>query len=241
MHKKGKADAARGKIFTKLAREITIAAKLGMPSIDANPRLRLAVIAARKENMPKDNIERAIKKGAEKTADSNFEEVRYEGFAPHGVSIIVECLTDNKNRTLPEVRSLINKNGGTFGEAGSVSFNFSRVGEITYAKNNISFDDFMEAAIVAGAEDVEEDGPNYIAYSEVADLHKVAKSLEDRFGEPEEAILSFRALTTVPLDNLETAQSVINFIEKLEDNDDVQNVFSNFELSDDVAKKLSED
>ncbi len=238
MHKKGKADAIRARIFTKLAREITVAAKSGLPDVNANARLRLAVLAAKKESMPKDNIERAIKKAAEKGADSNFEEMRFEGFAPHGVSLIVDCLTDNKNRTAPEMRSFFTKNNGSLGEIGSVSFNFSRVGEIVYLKKVGAFDSFLDTAIEAGCEDAEDDGEEYYVYTSSTELHKVAKILEEKLGEPESVKLIFKPLNTIPLNDISHAQSVLDFIEKLEDNDDVQNVFANFELSDEVAKAL---
>jgi len=241
MFKKGKADAIKAQIFTKLAREITVAAKSGLPIPESNPRLRLAIQAAKKVSMPRDNIERALKKATEKGDDSNFDEIRFEGFAPHGVSLIVEGLTNNKNRTAPEMRSFFTKNGGNLGEVGSVAFNFSRVGEIVYLKKVGSFDDFLNVAIEAGCEDAEESGENYYVYTSANELHKVSKALEEKFGESESIKLIFKPLNTVSLDNIDHARSVINFIDKLEENDDVQNVFANFELSDDVAKALEEE
>ena len=237
MHRKGRQDAVRSKMFSKLAREITVAAKTGMPDPAMNPRLRLAIQNAKAQSMPKDNIERAIKKASGGDAE-NYEEVRYEGYGPGGVAVIVEALTDNRNRTASSVRSTFSKAGGALGETGSVSFSFDRVGEITYKLSVGSADDVMEAAIEAGAEDVtsDEDGHTIICCFE--DIGEVSKALEDKLGEAETVKAIWKPQNTVPVDE-EKAQSLMKLIDTLEDDDDVQNVYSNFEVSDEVLAKLS--
>ena len=237
MHRKGRQDAVRSKMFSKLAREITVAAKTGMPDAAMNPRLRLAIQNAKAQSMPKDNIERAIKKASGGDAE-NYEEVRYEGYGPGGVAVIVEALTDNRNRTASSVRSTFSKAGGALGETGSVSFSFDRVGEITYKLSVGSADDVMEAAIEAGAEDVtsDEDGHTIICCFE--DIGEVSKALEDKLGEAETVKAIWKPQNTVPVDE-EKAQSLMKLIDTLEDDDDVQNVYSNFEVSDEVLAKLS--
>jgi len=237
MHRKGRQDAVRSKMFSKLAREITVAAKTGLPDPAMNARLRLAIQNAKAQSMPKDNIERAIKKAS--GADSeNYEEVRYEGYGPGGVAVIVEALTDNRNRTASSVRSTFSKAGGALGETGSVSFSFDRVGEITYKLSVGSADAVMEAAIDAGAEDVTtaEEGHTIICGFE--DIGEVSKALEDKLGEAETVKAIWKAQNTVPVDE-EKAQSLMKLIDTLEDDDDVQNVYSNFEVSDEVMAKLS--
>ena len=237
MHKKGAADARRSKVFSKLAREITVAAKLGTPDPAMNARLRLAIQNARAENMPKDNIERAVKKasGAE---GENYEEVRYEGYGPGGVAVIVEALTDNRNRTASSVRSTFSKAGGALGETGSVSFSFDRVGEITYKLSVGDADAVMEAAIDAGAEDVTTDEDGHTIICGFEDIGEVSKALEDKLGEAETVKAIWKAQNTVPVDE-DKAQSLMKLIDTLEDDDDVQNVYSNFEVSDEVMAKLS--
>lgn len=236
MHKKGKQDAVRSKLFSKLAREITVAAKLGMPDPAMNPRLRAAVLAARAENMPKDNIERAIKKAAGGEGD-NYDEVRYEGYAPGGVAVIVEALTDNRNRTAGEVRSYFTKSGGALAETGAVSFMFDRVGVIEYDRKVASEDAMMEAALEAGAEDVSitEDGHEIVTSLE--GLRDVSKALEAKFGEPRRASLVWRPQTTIGVDD-EAGEKILKLVGSLEDNDDVQNVYANFEVSDALVAKL---
>jgi YebC/PmpR family DNA-binding regulatory protein len=237
MHKKGRKDAARSKMFAKLAREITVAAKIGMPDPAMNPRLRLAVQAARAENMPKDNIDRAIKKaqGGETEA---FETVRYEGYAPGGVAVIAEALTDNRNRTGGAVRAVFTKHGGNLGSTGSVSHMFSHVGEITYNSEAGSADAVIEAAIEAGADDVQSDDSGHLITCPFDTLGTVAGALEAKLGEAEsvKAVWKPDLLTSVGED---AAESIMKLIGALEDDDDVQNVFANFEVSEEVLKKLT--
>ena len=236
MHKKGKQDAIRSKVFSKLAREITVAAKMGMPDPAMNPRLRLAVLAARAENMPKDNIERAIKKAAGGDSE-NYDEVRYEGRAPGGIAIIVEALTDNRNRTAGEVRSYFSKAGGELTANGAVSFMFDHVGSIEYDAAVASEDSMMEAAIEAGADDVvtNEDGHEIITAME--SFAEVSKALEAKFGEPRKAKIIWKPQSTNMLDD-ETGEKILKLISTLEDNDDVQNVYANFEISDALVAKM---
>jgi YebC/PmpR family DNA-binding regulatory protein len=238
MHRKGKQDSVRSKMFSKLAREITVAAKVGAPDPAMNARLRLAIQNAKAQSMPKDNIERAIKK-ASGTDSENYDEVRYEGYGPGGVAVIVEALTDNRNRTAGNIRSIFTKAGGALGETGSVSFSFDRVGEITYPASVGNADAVMEAAIEAGADDVESDDENgHSIYCEFEAMNDVAKALEAELGEALSVKSVWRAQNTIPVDE-EKAQSLMKLIGNLEDDDDVQSVYSNFEVSDEVMAKLS--
>jgi YebC/PmpR family DNA-binding regulatory protein len=236
MHRKGKQDAVRSKLFSKLGREITVAAKMGMPDPNMNPRLRAAILAAREENMPKDNIERAIKKATGGDAE-NYDEVRYEGYAPGGVAVIIEALTDNRNRTAGEVRSYFTKAGGALAETGAVAFMFDHVGVIEYAKAIGSEDAVMEAAIEAGADDVSLQGELYEIITTLEGLRDVQKALEARFGEAKKAALSWRPQNTINVDD-EAGEKILRLIGALEDNDDVQNVYANFEISDALMAKL---
>lgn len=236
MHKKGKQDAVRAKKFAKLGREITVAAKLGMPDPAMNPRLRAAMIEARYENMPKDNIERAIKKATASDLE-NFEEIRYEGYAPGGVAIIVETLTDNRNRTGGEVRSTFSKNGGAMAETGAVAFMFDHVGQIEYPAKVATEDQMMEAALDAGADDVQSTEHGHTIITAIESLRDVGKALEAKFGEPLKASLGWRPQNTVSVED-EQGEKILKMISILEENDDVQNVFANFELSDALVKKL---
>ncbi|MTV29887.1 YebC/PmpR family DNA-binding transcriptional regulator [Rhodoblastus acidophilus] len=236
MHKKGKQDAIRSKIFSKLAREITVAAKMGMPDPAMNPRLRLAVLAARAENMPKDNIERAIKKAAGGDTE-NYDEVRYEGYAPGGVAVIIEALTDNRNRTAGEVRSYFTKAGGALAETGAVSFMFDHVGLIQYDTKAASEDAMMEAAIESGAEDVASSEDGHEISTSLEDLAEVTKALEAKFGEPKSSKLVWRPQNNIAVDD-EAGEKILKLINALEDNDDVQNVYANFEISDALMAKL---
>ncbi len=236
MHRKGKADAARSKLFSKLAREITVAAKMGLPDPAMNARLRAACIAARVENMPKDNIERAIKKAAGAEGE-NYDEVRYEGYAPGGVAVIVEALTDNRNRTAGEVRSYFTKAGGALAETGAVSFMFDHVGEIGFDAKVGSDDAVMEAAIEAGAEDVASSADGHEIITNLEDLGEVTKALEAKFGEPRKSKLVWRPQNTIAVDD-EAGEKILKLIGSLEDNDDVQNVYANFEISDALMAKL---
>jgi YebC/PmpR family DNA-binding regulatory protein len=237
MHRKGRQDKARSKLFGKLAREITVSAKLGLPDPAFNPRLRAAVIAARAENMPKDNIDRAIKKS--QGADTeNYDEIRYEGYGPGGVAIIVEALTDNRNRTAGEVRAIFSKNGGNLAETGAVSFMFSHVGIVEYDAKAASADAMLEAAIDSGAEDVTSNSDGHQVITTPDTLNDVAKALEAKFGEPRKASLLWRPQNTVALDD-ESGEKVLKLIESLDDSDDVQNVYANFEVSDALVAKMS--
>ena len=236
MHKKGKQDAIRSKLFSKLAREITVAAKLGLPDPSMNARLRAAVIAAHAENMPKDNIERAIKKAAA-AEGVNYEEVRYEGYAPGGVAVIVEALTDNRNRTAGEVRSTFAKAGGSLAETGAVSFMFDRVGLIVFDHKAASDDAMLEAAIDAGADDVVSGPEEHEITTAVESLREAQKALEAKFGEPRKASVVWRPQNTVAVDD-ETGERIVRLIGALEDNDDVQNVVANVEISDALMAKL---
>ncbi len=237
MHKKGRADAARAKLFGKLAREITVAAKMGMPDPAMNPRLRAAVLAARAENMPKDNIERAIKK-SQGGEGENYEEIRYEGYAPGGVAVIVEALTDNRNRTASEVRSYFTKHGGSLAETGAVSFLFNRVGVVQYDADKASADAMLDAAIEAGADDVSSSPAGHEVVTSADNLHEVARALEAKFGEPKKAGLAWRPQNAISVDD-EQGEKVLKLVEALEENDDVQNVYANFEISDALLSRLS--
>ena len=236
-HRKGAQDKKRAKIFSRLAKEITVAAKMGMPDPDSNPRLRTAILAARAQNMPKDNIERAIKKSADADGE-NYDEVRYEGFGPSGIGVIVETLTDNRNRTASDVRSTFSKSGGNMGETGSVSFMFDRVGSIEYGPDAADAETVFEAAIEAGAEDVVsgEDGHEIICSME--DLHGVVDVLAGVLGEPQAASIVWKPQNDVPVD-AEAAEKVLKFMDALDDLDDVQNVYANFDIADEVMEKLS--
>ena len=237
MHRKGAQDAKRGKMFTKIIRELTTAAKLGLPDPAANPRLRAAIQAARASNMPRDTMERAIKRGAGGDDGTAYEEVRYEGYAPGGVAVIVEALTDNRNRTAGDVRSIFSKVGGALGESNSVAFGFERVGEIVLPSAAADADTMMEAAIDAGANDVISDDESHQVIARMEDFQTVREAMEKRFGELRSARLVWKPVNTVPVD-ADTAQSIIKLLETLEDNDDVQQVYANFEVSDAVMKQL---
>ncbi|QDZ11397.1 YebC/PmpR family DNA-binding transcriptional regulator [Devosia ginsengisoli] len=236
MHRKGKSDAVRSKIFSKLAREITVAAKLGMPDPAFNARLRLAVVNARAQSMPKDNIDRAIKKAIGSDGD-NYDEIRYEGYGPGGVALIVETLTDNRNRTASNVRSYFSKNGGAMGETNSVGFMFDKVGEITYPLSAGSEDAVMEAAIEAGADDVESDEEGHYITTSFEAMVDVAAALEKALGEAESVKAIWKPQTNTPID-AEKGATLMKLINTLEEDDDVQNVYSNFEMSDEDAAKL---
>jgi YebC/PmpR family DNA-binding regulatory protein len=236
MHKKGKQDAIRSKVFSKLAREITVAAKMGMPDPAMNPRLRLAVLAARAENMPKDNIERAIKKASGGDSE-NYDEVRYEGYAPGGVAVIIEALTDNRNRTAGEIRSYFTKAGGALAETGAVSFMFDHIGQIEYDAKVASEDAMMEAAIEAGADDVATTPDGHEITTSLEGLAEVSKALEATFGEAKKSKLIWRPQNNIAVDD-EAGEKILRLISSLEDNDDVQNVYANFEISDALVAKM---
>jgi len=236
-HRKGRQDAARSKLFSKLSKEITVAARMGDPDPDKNPRLRLAIKEAKKESVPKDVIERAIKKSQGGDSE-DYEEIRYEGYGPGGVAILVEAMTDNRNRTASSVRSIFGKHGGNLGETGSVAFMFERKGEIVYPAGASDEETVLEAAMEAGAEDVESGEDGHRIYCADTDLNDVSTALEARLGESESTRLIWKPLNTTELD-LEGAQKLMRLIEVLEDDDDVQRVTSNFEVSDEVMEKLA--
>jgi YebC/PmpR family DNA-binding regulatory protein len=237
MHRKGRQDAAKSKLFGKLAREITVSARVGLPDPAMNPRLRAAIIAARAENMPKDNIERAIKKAQGGDAET-YEQIRYEGYGPGGVAVIVEVLTDNRNRTAGEVRATFTKSGGNLAETGAVSFMFDHLGIIEYDAKAASADAMFEAALEAGADDVVLSETGHEIYVAQDRFGSVAKALEAKFGEPRKAALVWRPQNTVSLDD-EQGEKLLRLIESLNEHDDVQNVYANFEVSDALLSKLS--
>ncbi|HEY8573050.1 YebC/PmpR family DNA-binding transcriptional regulator [Phenylobacterium sp.] len=237
MHRKGRADAARSRLFSKLSREITVAAKHGLPDPAMNPRLRLAVANAKAESMSKDVIERAIKKGQGGDAES-YEEIRYEGFGPGGVGVIVEVLTDNRNRAASNVRSIFGKNGGNLGETGAVSFMFDRVGQIVYPAAAGSEDAIMDAAIEAGAEDVESDEETHTVFTAFESLNEVAQALEGKLGAAKSTAIAWRPKSLTPVDG-DAAATLMKLIDALEDDDDVQNVYSNEDISAEELEKLA--
>lgn len=236
MHRKGRQDAQKSKLFGKLAREITVAAKLGTPDPNMNPRLRAAIIAARQENMPKDNIERAVKKALGNEGE-NYDEIRYEGYGPGGVAVIVEALTDNRNRAASDIRSFFTKSGGNLGETGSVSFMFDRTGVIEYDRSVADDDTVLDAAIEAGADDVVSGEGGHEIYASTESYRDVAKALEARFGEPRKAALIWKPQNTVAVDD-ETGEKLLKLMDLLNEHDDVQNVYANFEISDALVAKM---
>ncbi|MGK2910822.1 MAG: YebC/PmpR family DNA-binding transcriptional regulator [Sphingobium sp.] len=236
MHRKGAQDKKRSAMFSKLSREITVAAKMGMPDPDMNPRLRLAVNAAKAQSMPKDNIQRAIDK-ANQAGGEDYEEIRYEGYGPGGVAIIVEALTDNRNRTATNVRTAFSKNGGNLGASGAVSHGFDRMGLITYPAGAGDADSIFEAALEAGAEDVVSNEDEHEIWTAMDALHEVAKALETKLGEADSAKLAWKAQTTVEMDE-NNAAALLKLVDALEDDDDVQTVWGNYEVSEDVMEKL---
>ena len=240
MHRKGRQDAVRSKMFAKLSKEITVASKMGGPDPDGNPRLRLAIQNAKGQSMPKDNIQRAVDKGSVGEGDDYFE-IRYEGYGPGGVAVIVEALSDNKNRTAGNVRACFTKNGGQLGETGSVGFMFDRVGEIKYPAAAGDEDAVMEAAIEAGADDVvsdmEEEGDGHTIYCGFEDMGDVASALEGTLGEAESVNPTWKPQNLVPVGE-DKAGTLMKLIAALEDDDDVQNVYSNLEIDDAVMANL---
>jgi len=236
MHRKGGQDAKRARAFAKIGREITVAAKQGMPDPNHNPRLRAALVAARLANMTKDVVDRAIKKASGAGAGEDYAEIRYEGRGPRGVAVIVEALTDNRNRTVSDLRSMFSKNGGAMGE--TVAFQFDRVGALRFAASVADADTMLEAAIEAGAQDVSSTAEGHEVLTAPEDLNSVRDALESRFGEAQAARLEYKPNLTVDLDE-EAATSVLKFIDLLDDHDDVQHVYANFEVSDAVLAKLS--
>ena len=238
MYRKGAQDAKKARVFAKLAREITVAAKSGIPEPDKNPRLRLAIQAARAESMPKDNIERAIAKATQTAGGADFVTMRYEGFAPNKAAVIVEALTDNKNRTAGNVRTIFGKRGGAMGETGSVAFNFERIGYIQYPASAASADEMFENALNAGANDVASDEEYHEIETLPDDLFAVTEALEKKFGTPSASRLDWKPTVKVEINDLETAQKFLDFIDALEDDDDVQHVYHNAEIAESVLKAL---
>jgi len=238
MHRKGAQDKKRAKQFARLTREIMVAARAGLPEVDKNPQLRGAVQAARSSNMPKDNIERAIKRAAGGEEGTVYDESRYEGYAPGGVAVIVEALTDNRNRTASEVRSAFSKYGGSLGETNSVSFMFDRLGVIAYPAEVASADEMFEAAVEAGASNVESGEEDHEVTCDPDDFSLVRDALTERFGDPREASLGWKPQTTVEMEE-EQARTLLKLLEALDDNDDVQRVAANFEIADDVLQRLT--
>ncbi len=238
MYRKGAQDKKRAKIFTKIIRELTTAARSGLPDANSNPRLRAAITAAKEANMPKDTVERAIKRGAGADGGENYTEIRYEGYGPGGVAIIVEALTDNRNRTASELRAAFTKAGGNLGESNSVSFLFDRLGQVTYPAKAASAEAIFEAAVEAGADNVESGPEEHVVTGAPDALNELRDALERRFGPPAAARLVWKPKTLAPVD-AETAEALFRLLEALEDSDDVQTVFANFEVSDDVMARLS--
>lgn len=237
-HRKGAQDAKRAKVFTKLVREILTAAQLGAPDPQTNPRLRAAVSAARSQNLPRERIDKAISQASDAGNQDNYDEIRYEGFAPGGVAIIVEALTDNRNRTASDVRSSFTKFGGNLGETGSVNFMFDHLGMIQYSASVASADEMFEAAIEAGASDVESDEESHIIYTDIESFSDAVEILTNKYGTPEESHIGWKPQNTILIDDKDRAEKLLKMIDMLEDSDDVQRVFGNYELSDEVYKAL---
>jgi len=238
MHRKGAQDAKRAKVFTRLIREIQVAARMGLPDPEMNPRLKSAVAAAKAANMPNDNIDRAIKRATGDGEGDNYEEIRYEGYGPGGVAVIVEALTDNRNRTASEVRAAFTKHGGSLGETNSVSFQFDRVGAITLKGDVADADDVFEAALEAGAADVDSGEESHEIICAPEDLHSVRDVLEEKFGAPEEAALTWKPQSTVPVEE-DKVEQLFKLFEALDESDDVQNVSANYEVDDAILARLT--
>jgi YebC/PmpR family DNA-binding regulatory protein len=237
MHRKGAQDKKRSAMFSKLSREITVAAKMGLPDPDMNPRLRAAVLAAKAVSMPKDNIQRSIDQASKGDAE-NYEEIRYEGFGPGGVAIIVEALSDNRNRTATNVRTAFSKNGGNLGASGSVSHGFERMGLIEYGGAAGDAEKVLEAAIEAGADDVESDEEGHEVWTSIDSLHEVAKSMEGALGEAEAVKLAWKPSTEVTVTG-DDVTTLMKLIDTLEEDDDVQSVWGNYDISDEDLAKLA--
>ena len=238
-HRKGAQDKKRAKIFTKLVREIITAAKIGGVDVNSNPRLRTAISGARSQNLPKDRIDKALAQASDPSDTDNYTEIRYEGFVPGGIAIIVETLTDNKNRTVAEVRSAFSKYGGNLGESGSVSFMFDRVGRIEYSANIATADEIMESAIEGGANDVESLATEHIIYTDIDSFSDCLEYLSNKYGTPLESEIEWKPQNTVIIEDEEKASKFLKLIDTLEESDDVQKVFANYELSEELFKKLS--
>ena len=238
MHRKGAQDKKRAKVFSRLGKEISVSVKSGGADPESNIRLRSAINTAKSLNMPKDNIERALKKGEGNDPDSNYEEVRYEGYGPDGVAIIVEAMTNNKNRTAAEIRSIFSKSGGNLGESGSVSFGFKRLGSIILKKNYASEEDLFEFVVENGSEDVESNEEDHIIYCEHSDLHDLNEKITSKFGPTSNAELIWKSDMTIEVKK-EKAEKLFKLLNSLEDNEDVQGVSSNFEVSEEILESLT--
>lgn len=238
-HRKGAQDKKRAKLFTKLVREIITAAKIGNPDPNTNPRLRTAIIAARSQNLPRERIERAISSASEAGGSDNYVEMRYEGYAAGGIAIIVEALTDNKNRTASDVRSSFTKYGGSFGEQGSVSFMFDHCGIMQYSSEKVDYDEMLELAIEAGADDSISDESYHTIYSTIENFSNCLDYLFNKLGDPEESYIGWKPHNLVIIDDKEQAEKLLKMIDMLEDSDDVQRVFGNYEISDRVYGELN--
>jgi len=238
-HKKAAADAKRGKVFTKLIKEITIAARIGGGDPDANPRLRTAIADAKAENMPKDNIDRAIKKGAGELEGVSYEEVNYEGYGPGGVAILVEVMTDNRNRAASDVRFIFSKNGGSLGEAGCVAWMFSKKGTIVFNKDQASEEELMEIALEVGAEDVEDQEDQYQVTTAWEDFEAVKNAFDEKQMQYEMAEVAMVPQTTVAIEDGKTAQQLLNLMNSLDDCEDVQNAYANFDIPDEILNEVA--
>ena len=238
MHRKGAQDKKRAKVFSRLGREISVSVKTGGPDPESNIRLRSAISAAKSINMPKENIERAIKKGEGNDLDSNYEEVRYEGYGPEGIAIIVEAMTNNKNRTAAEIRSIFSKSGGNLGESGSVSFGFKRFGAITLEKKLASEEDIFEFVVDSDSKDLESNQDEHIVYCEQTELHNLNEKIISKFGQTTSAELIWKSDTTIEVEK-NTAEKLFKLLDSLEDNEDVQGVSSNFDVSEDILSSLT--
>jgi len=238
-HRKGAQDAKRSKVFTKLIKELTVAARMGGDDVSANPRLRAAIAAGKAANMPNDNVKRAIQKGAGGAKGDDYEGIIYEGYGPQNVAVIVECLTDNRNRTVSNVRTIFNKNGGSMGSSNSVMFNFNQIGVIEVSKSAYGEDEIMELAVDAGALEIDLEGDEvYEVQTEMSDLHAVQSILEEKGVEVVKSSLVYQPVNKAEVDDVEQAQGILRLLEALDDDDDVQDVFSNVDFSDEVLSKL---
>jgi YebC/PmpR family DNA-binding regulatory protein len=237
-HKKGAADAKRGKVFTKLIKEIMVAARMGGADVSANSRLRAAIAAAKTENMPKENIDRAIKKGTGELEGVSYEEVNYEGYGPGGVAVLVDVMTDNKNRTASEIRYIFSKNGGSLGEAGCVSWMFSKKGTIIFSKDKVSEEDLMEVTLEAGGEDVKDQGDQFEVTTSLEEFATVRSAFDAQTFAYELAEISMVPQSTVRIEDSKTAQQVLKLMDALEDSDDVQNAYANFDIPDQILNEL---
>jgi YebC/PmpR family DNA-binding regulatory protein len=237
-HKKGAADAKRGKVFTRLIKEVMVAARMGGGNPDGNPRLRAAVLAAKAENMPKENIDRAIKKGTGELEGVNYEEIMYEGYGTAGVAILVDIMTDNRNRAASEIRHIFSRNGGNLGEAGCVAWMFNKKGSIVFDKKAIPEEELIELALEAGAEDVKDEENQFEVVTSLEDFANVKAAFDDRGLKYELAEITMLPQTTVAIEDTKTAQQILRLMDALEDSDDVQNVYANFDIPDQILESL---